>query len=264
MQHVPEHSKRCEQALRPVCVCSVCGGSLHGWTGHLERARRGEAGVEELREPAETRWREQRRYFEESRSRTPTKYLRRAGGAVVVSGTIAWLAEHRTGVERVEKLGTVLNEEIFADRLWRYAEQSVEDKPLTFTDYGRTVVGHFWCTLLTQIADVLDRGAKLINRLPEGLKDAVLEHEDAADWGPTRTELAGEALNLLWKSAQQILGADPKTAALYLRVLAVLICPDPGAHLHVARGCLRPLATDILGEYLGVEVEPEWLWKEPR
>ena len=260
MQHVPEHSKRCEQALRPVCVCSVCGGSLHGWTGHLERARRGKTGVEELREPAETRWREQRRHFEESRSRTPTKYLRRAGGAVVVSGTIAWLAEHRTGVERVEKLGTVLNENI--RRPVVAVRRTVSRRQtLTFTDYGRTVVGHFWYTLLTR-SPMSWTGREADQQAPEGLKEAVLEHEDAADWGPTRTELAGEALNLLWKSAQQILGPDrrpqPCTCVSWRSSSARTRGPPCGT------GLFRPLATDILGEYLGVEVEPEWLWKEPR
>lgn len=264
MRRAPEHSKRCEEATRPVCVCSVCGSSLHGWAGHLERARQGEPGVRELRDPAETRWWEARRRFRENGRRTPTKYLRQAGGAVVVAGTVAWLAQHSEGVERVGTLGNALHEEVFTDRLWRYTEQSADLEPLTFGDYGRAVAGHFWCDLLCEIADVLDRGARLIDRVPEGLKEAVLEHEDAAGWGPIRTRLAGEALVLLWKSVRRVLGADPETAALYLRVLAVLICPDPGGHPRVARGCLRPLAAGVLRDHLAASIDPDWLWGDGR
>ena len=260
---IPEHSKRCERAIRPVCVCSSCGGSRHGWLGHLERARLGDPGVRELREPAKKLWSDRCRHFDENGRRTPTKYLRQAGGAVARAGAVAWLSAHPTGIQLIEGLGTALNEEVFADRLWRYAEQAAEGEPPSFNDYGRAIAGHFWCDLFAEIADVLDRGAKLLARVPEGLKEAVLEHEDAKEWGPVRTELTGEALNLLWQCAQKVLGADPKSAALYLRILAILICPDPGAHPRVARGCLRPLAADTLREHLGVDIKPEWLWPDP-
>ena len=264
MVHPRQHSERCETATRPVCVCSTCGSSLHGWSGHVERARLGEPGVEQLREPARKLWREQQGRFKENGWRTPTKYLRQAGGAVVVAGAVSWLADDEARIERVERLGRALNEEIFADKLWQHAKRPTGEEPPTFTEYGRVIAGHFWCDLLVEIANALDQGAKLINRMPEELTDAVLEHQDAQKWDPLRTELTEEALNLLWKSAEHVLGADLASASLYLRVLAVLICLDPGAHLRVARGGLQPLATGTLRQHLRTNVDPEWLWEDPR
>ncbi|GAB3736214.1 hypothetical protein [Nocardiopsis nanhaiensis] len=202
--------------------------------------------------------------FEKKGHPTPTKYLRQAGGAVVVAGAVSWLSADGARVHRVERLGSALNEEIFDDRLWQHAKRQGEGEPPARAEYGRAIAGHFWCDLLIEIANALDQGARLVNRVPEELTDAVLEHEDAEKWDPLRTELTEDALNLLWKSAHHVLGTDLAFPAVYLRVLAVLICLDPGAHPRVARGGLRPLATETLGDHLQTNVEPEWLWEDPR
>ncbi len=259
MQPTPEHSKRCEQAVRPTCVCSTCGGSLHGWSGHLERARRGGEGVRELSEPAERQWREQRRRFQENRRKAPTRYLRRAGGAVVVAALVSWLAEREDTVERLEKLGNAIHRDVFGDGLAAFAAQRSDTEP-AFADYGRAVAGHFWCDLLAEIANVLDRGADLLGRVPDEVGAAVLEHGDAAEWGRVRTMLAEAALRLLWRSAHLLLGTDLPSAVLHLRVFAVLICPDPGGHSRVADSCLRPLARDTVRDHLTAGIDPEWLW----
>src|SRR5699024_5175894 len=118
-----EHSKRCEQATKPICVCSTCGGSNHGWSGHLQRARGGEEGLKELREPAERVWWEQRRRFRENGRRMPTKYLQQAGGGVAVASLVAWLADDKTSVERIDELGRLLNEQVFDKDLRAFAEK---------------------------------------------------------------------------------------------------------------------------------------------
>lgn len=263
MRQSPEHSRRCEQAIRPTCVCSTCGSSNHGWSGHLARARRGAEGVRELREPAEQEWWKQRRRFQENRRTTPTKYLRQAGGGVAVAALVAWLADNRATVDRVEKLGRTLNRDVFDDKLKSFAGEQVGQNP-DFADYGRALAGHFWCDLLAEIANVLDRGAELVGKIPDGVRDAVLDHEDAAEWGPVRTKLAEVALGFLWKSFQLLLGTDLKFAVLQLRILAVLICPDPGGHPRVARCCLKPLATETLRDHFHTGLDPEWLWDDRR
>ena len=258
-----EHSKRCEQAVKPKCVCSSCGGSAHGWSGHLERARRGAEGIRELREPAEQKWWEQQKRFGENRRRTPTKYLRQAGGGVAVAALVAWLAENPSSVDRIEKLGRRLNEQVFGRDLRAFAKEREGEEP-ALAEYGKETAGHFWCDILAEIANFLDRGAALLGKVPEGLRDAVLEHEDTAHWGPVRIKLAEAALGFLWKACQLLLGADLGTAVLHVRVLAVLICPDPGAHPRVARCCLHPLVKDTLRDHLKSNLKPDWLWGDGR
>lgn len=259
----PRHSQRCEQAVKPKCVCSSCGGSAHGWSGHIERARRGDAGVRELRDPAEREWWEQSRKFRENHRRAPTKYLRQAGGRVAVAALVAWLSENPGSVDRVERIGRRLNEQVFDKDLRVLVQERSGDDP-ALAEYGKEMAGHFWCDLLAEIADFLDHGADLLDKAPEGLKDAVLEHEDAAHWGPVRARLAEATLGFVWKGLQLILGADLGAAVLHVRVLAVLICPDPGAHLRVAQCCLRPLVKDALQDHLTTNLEPDWLWSDGR
>ncbi|MEU0487736.1 hypothetical protein ABZ249_00805 [Nocardiopsis sp. NPDC006139] len=259
MQSTPEHNKRCEQAVRPTCVCSTCGTSLHGWSGHLERARRGVEGVRELSGPAEEQWLEQRRRFQENRRQAPTRYLRRAGGAVGVAALVSWLAEHEGTVNRLEKFGNAIHRDVFGDGLGAFAAQQSDTDP-AYAEYGREVTGHFWCALLAAIADALDRGADLLGKVPDEVGAAVREHGEAADWGRARIRLAEVALRLLWRSAQLLLGADLPSAVLHLRVFAVLICPDPGGHLRVARDCLRPLVRDTARDHLTAGMDPDWLW----
>ena len=214
MRSSREHSKNCEQATRPKCVCSTCGGSHHGWVGHLGRARAGEEGVRALREPAEKTWWEQERRFQENGRRTPTTYLRQAGGGVAVAGLVSWLAEDTARIDRVERLGRLLNEEVFDQKLREFASEQAEKDP-AFGEYGRTMAGHFWCDLLVEIANALDQGAELQERIPTKVRDAVLEHDDASAWGPVRKSLAEAALGFLWKSFRVFLGTDLESLSLF-------------------------------------------------
>ncbi len=263
MPRSPVHSEKCENATKPRCVCSTCGGSAHGWQGHLRRARRGAEGAEELREPAQRQWEESRRRFEEKGRRVPTLYLRQAGGGVVVAELVAWLSENKVEIDQVERLGEALREDIFGKELRGFAEGRARRDP-DFADYGRATAGHFWCDLLVEIANALDQAEQVSDKVPAWVKDSVLEHEDVKEWGPVRRVLAEAALDFLWKGFKALLGADFGTAALHVRVLAVLICPDPGGHTRVARCCLRPLVKEALKEYVDVELNPEWLWPEGR
>ncbi|WP_017608522.1 hypothetical protein, partial [Nocardiopsis xinjiangensis] len=182
---------------------------------------------------------------------------------MAVASLVAWLADDRATVDEVGELGKLLKKDVFENELRPFAEKQAERDP-AFAEYGRAIAGHFWCDLLAETANALDRGAELLGKVPDEIKEAVLEHEDAAEWGPVRTELAKAAVGFLWKSLQRLMGIDPEALALQLRVLAVLICPDPGGHPRVARDCLRPLVQDTLREHLETNLEPEWLWGDQR
>lgn len=255
-----EHSERCEQATRPKCVCATCGGSQHGWIGYLERAAGPPEKLEELREPAARLWWEAKSRHEENRRQAPTRYLQQAGGGVAVAALVSWLSGEKATRDRVGELGDRLHSEVFERELRGYAAERAEKDP-AFAEYGAAMVGHFWCDLLAEIANVLDRGADQLDRVPQEAREALFEGEDPPKWGPVRTALAESALKFLWKSFQWLLNADPKALALQLRVLAVFICPDPGGHPRVARCCLRPLVGETLSETLGINLDSDWLWE---
>ncbi|QUX31732.1 hypothetical protein KGD83_12315 [Nocardiopsis akebiae] len=247
--------------MKPRCVCTACGGSQHGWIGHLRRAEGPPEAVGALRESADQVWWEQSRRHRENGRRAPTQYLRQAGGGVAVAALVAWLADEERTRDRVRRLGNVLHSEVFDGGLRQYAAERAEEDP-AFADYGSAMVGHFWCDLLTEIANVLDRGADQLDRVPAAAGEALFAEGDPPEWGRVRTELAKAALGFLWKCFQWFLNADPKALALQLRVLAVLICPDAGAHPRVARCCLLPLVKGTLSETVGANLEPDWLWGE--
>lgn len=162
-------------------------------------------------------------------------------------------------MERVEGLGRTLHQGVIGGDLSAFSKNQAERDP-AFSDFGRAMAGHFWCDLLAEVANALSRGAELSGKLPDGIREAVLEHEDTAPWGTVRARLAEAALGFLWRSFQVLLGADLTPAVLHLRILAVLICPDPGSHPRVSRCCLRPLAKEILRDHLRIGLDPEWLW----
>lgn len=255
-----EHSDRCENATRPTCVCSTCGGSRHGWIGHLRRAEGSPDEIRSLREPADRVWREQKARHDRSRRRTPTQYLRRAGGGVAVAALVAWLAKDERTRADLWELGDTVRETVFEQDLRAYARERAAREP-AFAEYGREMVGHFWCDVLAEIANVLERGVDHIDKVPEYAREALFAGEDAPAWGPVRRQLAEAALRFLWRSLQVLLGADLGSVVVQLRVLAVLMCPDPGGHARIGRTCLRPLVAETLAETVRTDLDPEWLWQ---
>ncbi|WP_157982506.1 hypothetical protein [Nocardiopsis sp. FIRDI 009] len=257
------HSERCALATRPRCVCTGCGGSLHGWPGYLARAGGGPETVRDLGESAERLWWERRRRHRDNGRRAPTLYLQRAGARVALAALVAWLADERATRNRIGALGTGLHGEVFDRDLRRYASRRAATDP-AFADVGKAIVGHFWCDLLVEIARALDLGADRLDQVPQTARAALFEGWEAPSWDRARTALAGAALGFLWKCFQWFAGADPRALALESRVLAAFICPDPGGHPRVAQRALRPLVLDTLGEALGANLEPGWLWgQEP-
>jgi hypothetical protein len=237
----------------------MCGSSRHGWLGYLERAAGGPEAVKALNDSAEQLWWDQKKRHKEKGDKKPTKYLQQAGGTVTLAALVSWLADDEAARERISKLGHGLPGAVFDRDLRQYAAERAREDP-DFANFGSATVGHFWCDLLTEIANVLDGGADLFGKLPAAAQDALFQEDDAAAWAPVRAELAEAALGFLWTCLQLFTQTDPGALALQLRVLAVLICPDPGGHPRVARDCLHPLVAENLGESLGVNLDPDWLW----
>ncbi|MCY9783139.1 hypothetical protein KIK06_04445 [Nocardiopsis sp. EMB25] len=181
---------------------------------------------------------------------------------MVLAALVAWLADEAATRERIGALGAGLHGEVFDRDLRRYASRRASTDP-AFADVGRAIVGHFWCDLLVEIARAVDLGTDHPERVPRAARAALFEGWETPLWDRVQTALAGAALGFLWACFQRLpwfLGADPRALAPQLRVLGVLICPDPGVHPRVAQCALRPLVLDTLGGTLGVDLEPGWLW----
>lgn len=246
-----KHSVPCEKATQLKCECSSCGGSLHGWTGHVRRAEPGhEEDRERFREAARQEWRLSHSRFVENGRRTPTLYLRRAGAGLAVADTVGWLARHTEEREAVKDFGYRIHKEVFAGRMKTEAQAEGQRRnDPDFDQYGRRTAGHFWCELLSEIALTLDRVDRASSRVPEEAKQMLRESETVSEWGPVRTALADTAVDGLWKVARlALLGSDHRDLARALRVLALLICPDPGAHERVTKTAMGPLARELFSE----------------
>ncbi|PRX96101.1 hypothetical protein [Allonocardiopsis opalescens] len=112
---------------------------------------------------------------------------------------------------------------------------------------------HFWCDLLLAFATALESADARLDRVPDSVSSALLGDRDTADAQPLSSVLADAAVRSVVHLAWRLLGRllDPVQAdglPLVLRVLAALICPTPEEHPGLVRGCLGPLADEVVGQ----------------
>ncbi|MFC3999363.1 hypothetical protein ACFOVU_25860 [Nocardiopsis sediminis] len=82
--------------------------------------------------------------------------------------------------------------------------------------------------------------------MPEQAAEAIAGG-DPPSWGVVERFVAEKALNVIWDGVKVLVVPwDLANLIRTMRIFAVLVCPDPGAHQQVARLCLVPLATDVL------------------
>ncbi|WP_017611994.1 hypothetical protein [Nocardiopsis salina] len=213
--------------------------------------RRAEPGHEEDRDrfrgASEQQWRLSRSRFVANKWQKPTLYLRRAGTGLAVADTVDWLVLHPAERGSLNDLGGRVHSEVFGRDMAAAARACAANNP-DFARYGSHTAGHFWCELISELARGLHEIGRVTDRVPQDAKEMVLESESAPDWGSVRTALASIAIDGLWKAAQAVFVLDTKAAARALRLLALLICPDPGGHERVAKACLSPLAHTLFSQ----------------
>ncbi|GHD20552.1 hypothetical protein GCM10007147_13060 [Nocardiopsis kunsanensis] len=213
--------------------------------------RRAEPGHEEdrerFRDAAEQEWRRSRSRFVANKWRTPTLYLRRAGAGLAAADTVDWLVRNPGEREGLKGFGYRINSDVFGGEMATEAQKRKRKDP-AFAEYGSHTAGHFWCELLSELALTLHRIGNVTDQVPEEVKAVLRESENAPDWGPVRSALADTALDGLWKIAQEAFASNPKTLSRGLRLLALLICPDPGAHERVTEASVGPLAREVFSE----------------
>lgn len=246
------HNAPCENARSHKCRCSGCGGSLHGWPGHLRRAEGAAEGRESLRLAAEQRW-----CFasgvERGSAAAPRRlnwYLKSAAADTVVVDIVDWLA---TGEEKrscVRRVGNHACSDTLQD-IDGYAQRN-SFRNEEVRNVRNLITGHFWCSLLAEVSGVADTADDNIDRVPLQAMEKLFGNGDNPKWGETKFYVSEFALTALWLHVKPLVVTwDLENFIRIMRILAVLICPDPGSHPRVARLCMRPLVTDILTEAAG-------------
>lgn len=243
------HNPGCERAKNPGCVCTGCGGSLHGWPTRIELAEKAsEPRLAELRREAELHWLTKlgtgKRREGNLRRRPDT--LRRAAAQGVEADGIAWLAHNRDHITPSRNLGRGLHEDV---RTALRERVNVAPGPLlTPEQVDRSTPGHFWCTLLAELAGAGDRVQEASDKVPEYAKDLLREGQNPKGWGEEQDALADHAMGIVWKCVCSVLLGDFTDLLLVTRLMSLFLCPDPAGHPILAQRSLLPLAKDIGGE----------------
>lgn len=241
------HNHACANARKPGCSCSGCGGSLHGWPGHLELSRRPPEERASRREGAQQDWYAAVGLDEQSRCEhlaAPTPQM--LGHAVEAARVdmAEYLAARPAMADRIREFGGLLNIQAFRAVKAEAVHRAVRHPELA--RIAEVLPGHFWCSLLAALVGAVDRVDQVVDKIPDQARE-LLREESPPDWGPAQELIADTALEAVWECAFAFLTLwRPGELLLVMRILAVLICPDPGRHPDVVRLCLLPLGRGIL------------------
>ncbi|WP_235432050.1 hypothetical protein [Nocardiopsis sp. RV163] len=241
------HNHACANARRPGCSCSGCGGSLHGWPGHLELSRRPPEERAVRREGAQQDWYAAVGFDEQTRREhlaAPTPQM--LGHAVEAArvDVADHLAARPARMDRVREFGGLLNTRAFSAVKAEAARRAVRHPELV--RIAEALPGHFWCSLLAALAGAFDRVDRAVDKVPTQARE-LLREEVPPGWGPAQELIADTALESVWECAAVFLTPwRPGELLLVMRILAVLICPDPVRHPEVVRACLLPPGRGVL------------------
>lgn len=243
------HNHACANARKPGCECSGCGGSLHGWPGHLGLSNDSPEERVSRRTDAEQEWYRAVGGGEEDWSRRLSAPTREMLGRAVDVARVD-IAEHLAArpatVARIREFGGLIR----TRALHEVKVEAGRGLPghLEPARIDRALPGHFWCSLLTALVGATDRVDRAVDKVPDQARE-ILSQDQPPDWGPTRELVADTALEAVWGCAAGFLGVwRPEELLLVMRVLAVFICPDPGTHPDLVRTCLLPLRRGVLQE----------------
>ncbi|WP_141922756.1 hypothetical protein [Haloactinospora alba] len=163
----------------------------------------------------------------------------------MVVDIVDWLATGEEKRSRVARVGSCVCDDTLKDIDGYARRNSSCNGDLRKGRYFLT--GHFWCALLADVSRAADAAHENVDGVPERATEALFGSGENPGWGETKFYVAEFALAGLWSYVKPLAVAwDLESLVRTIRVLAVLICPDPGSHPRVARLCMSPLATDIL------------------
>lgn len=217
---------------------------------------------------------------------------------------VQWLIDNRTERARVEALATSLSE--VGTKVLDKAVSAGGGAKADRRRIQRRLGDHFWCDVLAALVVALQEVHGLKDKLTESLEDASAElaahvwrtvqgsRATSHGWGPTsgkdgptreeadrRSGLDEAFLRIAVKYAvRRLVQAIPWTTVgldqvlLDLRILTILVCPDPAGHELVWTNCWLPLirmalqdeiTEDLkqLDQWIGGGLDQPHVWDAP-
>ena len=256
------HKSNCANAQNPGCVCSGCGGALHGWKGWTalaagpqktrdDRRRRIEAKIERNNRTGMLNGNARNRQaFVDLARLDLTDYLSTTESA---HRTVA--PDPATASSDLDRLTTLANS-IMAetwDEISREIDNHVKNER-TARDVKKQLADHAWCTLLVSLIRRIEQfneaAQALSDRGREFIQRAMTEHLSGIPQALAGA-VAGILVGTVWSALARLsvahfplVGADTLRV---LRMLALFTCPSVEHHPEVYRYAARPLLGDGLG-----------------
>jgi hypothetical protein len=249
------HPRVCESATKHVCVCSDCGGTLHGWPYLLGLARQ-QSHMErlEFRNRADHAWDKANKG--RRRRKKPSKTKMAAATDVAVADIIDALADI------IVQGSDTLTVDIIAEKIGNIVATKASDEVNGLfgladrRDRKRSQAHHFWCDILAAFACAIEDLKVLNDRIPEAAASRVL-NPTRRDRPPAAEETSVRlATKVAWKEIESqivevLLKKLPPLRQLEdlcraIRILAIMMCPAPEDHRAVVQCCIKPLEEGII------------------
>lgn len=270
--------KGCGTATGHSCKCP-CGGALHG-SVMIRGISSADASVQE-----EARaWAKPKRWTtvpaaNKNSTVGDSMELRNKAMAGLICELVLVM------IEQVRENGEIDAIGILADQISKEVGEEFE-KNLAEGGPDRTKINHIWCVVLATICRLYDQGFSLFEDAIDSAVDAVL-HELKQEASTDRTEytnaqdvyeykdkvkaafdlatfpflsaLIKKAVNSLVDAVKAI---GEESVMKHLRLICVIMCPDPDRHPDVVKYCLWPLVSGSFQELLQEAIATEtrtWL-----
>lgn len=247
------HPRVCETAAKHVCVCSDCGGTLHGWPYRIELVRQTSSSERlAFRERADHVLAK----VPKRKTKKPSKHRIAAATDAAVADIIDALADILTrgsGAPAAdviaEKIGNIVATKASPEvnRLFAPADRR---------DQKRLQAHHFWCDILAALACALEDLKALNERVPESAASRIL-NSAPRDRSPAAEDVTVRlATAVIWKEIEKqivevLLRKLPPLRQIEelgraIRILAILMCQAPEDHRAVVQCCIKPLEENII------------------
>lgn len=272
------HTAKCEAAEGHSCTCP-CGGALHGAV-----LIRGIVSIDSSVQDEARAWAEPQRWtrvsaVSKNSTVNDTSKVRRAAMTGLISELVLGL------IDQARKEGELDVIAVLAKQISTEVGEEFESN-LAGGGHDRKGINHIWCVVLATICRLYDQGFALFEDAGNAALDAIMRElqkaasssrsEDTQSQDIYAYKLRVKAafdlaafpfLKTLIKAAVDSLIAAVKAIGeeavmKHLRLICVIMCPDPDRHPDVVKYCLWPLVSGPFQELLHEAIATEartWL-----
>lgn len=260
------HRANCANAQNPGCVCTGCGGSLHGWQGWTGFAFDPQRARDEKRRKLDRKVERTRRGDLSFNARNRQAYIdlarlditdfmaapglqRASSGALLPKIDIADAGAIRFDAERVTFLGQEIMEKTWDDISSEIDGLAQNER--RSRDIKKQVADHTWCSLLVALIRWIEKIDKAVEFLSEQGKKFVKSLLATHPSGLSKT-LANAVIDIVvdkvWAALSRLIRAHfpivGDDTLRVLRILALFACPSVDQHPDVYKYAARPLMGD--------------------